>query len=152
MDGQTVIHEINSIFAGFALKRDFVVGYVTIVASILHSHSQRCSLSYLMTGLLLEAHFTLLERIPVLVPSGALSEIRKGLRGHSLTEYKDDVIDNLDGIFDQITKSLLSQAALEAPKGVLIQSEEDRKALLERFHHAFEQGVLFINCVWVAQK
>ncbi|VDC01100.1 unnamed protein product [Peniophora sp. CBMAI 1063] len=135
--GPTIVHAIDNILVGLARERGFVIG-----------------LSYRLRDMLRAAGFSILSRQRVLVPNGALLDTQLSANGNSLARFRKPVTENPspNPLMDAVTRLLLSQGKLEAPKGVTIDNEEDRVAFLKAAQQAMDDGVLAVASEWVAQK
>ncbi|KAI0317273.1 S-adenosyl-L-methionine-dependent methyltransferase [Amylostereum chailletii] len=135
MDGPSVVHAMNSIFTGLALKSGFVVG-----------------LSYRFADLLAAASFHVVASERALSPTGALCATQRGLRDAALAEFAEFSAENMNTVFDVLSKVLLSKGALEAPRGVVVGGEEERVRLLGKIREVVDEGTLVVMSEWVAQK
>ena len=102
--------------------------------------------------MLREAGFSVLSRQRALVPNGALLETQPSVCGNSLARFRKPASENPNTTLDTVTSVLLSKGKLEAPRGVIIQSEEERLAFLDAARQAMEEGMLVVASEWVAQK
>ncbi|VDC00855.1 unnamed protein product [Peniophora sp. CBMAI 1063] len=135
INGTTSVHKMNSILTGFAVKSGFVVG-----------------LSHRFPGLLQGAGLTVAHRKRLLLPSGELCNTFPTARGRSMAPMKSSSVENLDAVFDMLSKVWLDRGMLEVPAGTKIESEEKRQAILKELHERAMEGVLVVQTEIVAQR
>ncbi|KZV64552.1 hypothetical protein PENSPDRAFT_656499 [Peniophora sp. CONT] len=135
INGTAAVHKMNSILTGFAVKSGFVVG-----------------LSYRFPELLQSAGLITAHRKRLLLPTGDLCDTFPTARGSSMTPMKASSVENLDAVFDMLSKIWLDRGMLEVPAGTKIESEEGRQAVLKELHERAVEGVLVVQTEIVAQR
>ena len=69
-----------------------------------------------------------------------------------MSSMKASSVENLDAVFDMLSKVWLDRGVLEVPAGKRIESEEERQAILKELHDRAVEGVLVVQTEVVAQR
>ena len=102
--------------------------------------------------MLLSAGYSILSRQRAICPLGGCADTVKSVRGNSLSHFHQSSANNLNSQLDGVTRWLLEKGELEAPRGVRIQSEEERLAFVADVRRAMDEGAMLVGSEWVAQK
>lgn len=152
INGTTAVHKMNSILTGFAVKSGFVVGSVHTPFTPHKRTDTLLRLSYRFSELLRDAGLTVAHRKRLLLPSGDLCATFPTARGSSMTPMKASSVENLDAVFDMLSKIWLDRGMLEVPAGTKIESEEARQVVLKELHDRAVEGVLVVQTEVAAQR
>ncbi|KAI0036171.1 S-adenosyl-L-methionine-dependent methyltransferase [Vararia minispora EC-137] len=135
MMGGSALSKINCVLTGMALKSRFYV-----------------DLSYRFPSLLQAAGLQPVAKERAICPYGTLCNTYTGLRGTPLHAMRNRSTESLYGLLDSLSRVLMQRSWLEVPLGVHIQTEDQRRALLNELRHAVTYGVLIIASEWVVQR
>lgn len=112
-----------------------------------------CSLSYRLPELLNDISLPIIQSTRGISPFGKLCYVYKGLDGGSLASEAEFSLENFDLVLEVLSQSMRKRGVLEAPKGTKIETEEERKVLVQGIRDGIkEEGACIIACELVAQK
>jgi len=122
MTGSTWMHKANSLYTGFALKNEFIVG-----------------LPFHLPSMLEKSGFAVERREPWFAAFGPLCRVCKGAKGASLAEFEPDSVENLMHVLKHTVGSMA------AKEDVQVLLEEFRAGFLK-------DGAIVNGAYFVAKK
>ena len=72
--------------------------------------------------------------------------------GTSLSKYKDISVMNFVKLLDMMSKDMMKDGGLELANGIIISSENERRAFMEDIMHFVCEGGSGITSEWVVER
>ncbi|KAJ7862575.1 hypothetical protein B0H13DRAFT_2648589 [Mycena leptocephala] len=136
MGGDSWINKLNSLYTGFVLKHNFVVGLTLRLGSMLEQAG--FAVEHVQTGQ---------------APIGSLCQTHKGADGRPLSEYTDFSIDSLEFVITQFVAIARREGTLEVPPRYPIANEEEIEAIMGEVHEGLRtEGAICVGACFVARK
>ncbi|KAJ7358034.1 hypothetical protein DFH08DRAFT_847746 [Mycena albidolilacea] len=136
MAGDSWVHKLNSLYTGFIVRNNFLVGLTFRLPEMLEHAGLRVVNSDVRTAGI-----------------GKVVRTLNGADGGSLASYEESSIDNMEFMISQFVAIMRKVGTLEVPPGTRIVDEEEIKSILAEVKEGLRtEGAIGVGACFVAKK